>query len=251
MSNQISLEWFPLSSGMVRKQQKITQWTNAHQSVLAKGKKKTKKNQKLYKITRCGATGRYGSDTYSTSGRTGRDSHPSLHRPRGRPVGVRTLADGVVVLPGSHGHAQVAHAHAHGTGARDGGHGGRGDVDLLLWSGGRGHAGAVPLRLLQLVVNLLEGRVDPAERRPVARVEAPALEHQVVDGRGAVLRAPQHVALLDVLDHLLVGHPVVGLQGVRENLPQTHPVAPHVWLQCEFVGQYALRRHPPRKYISY
>lgn len=65
---------------------------------------------------------------------------------------------------------------------------------------------------LELRLDAVERAVDGAERRPTGRFAVPAQLHQLVDGLWRVVGAVQYVALLEVLDDLLMRHPVVGLQ---------------------------------------
>jgi len=83
---------------------------------------------------------------------------------------------------------------------------------------------------LELRLDAVERAVNGAERRPARRFAVPAQLHQLVDGFWRVVGAVQHVALLEVLDDLLVRHPVVGLQRKRKDLPQDHAERPHVRL---------------------
>lgn len=86
--------------------------------------------------------------------------------------------------------------------------------------------------------------MDAGETGPVCRQLAPTQTHQIVQFQGAVLWAGEDVAVSHVADDLLVGHPVVGLQAVGEDLPQEHPVGPHIRLRGIAVVEDGLRGHP-------
>ena len=86
--------------------------------------------------------------------------------------------------------------------------------------------------------------VDAGETGSVGWQLAPTQAHQIVEFQGAVVRAGEGVAIPHVVDDLLVGHPVVGLQAVGEDLPQDHTVGPHVGLGGVAVVEDGLRGHP-------
>ena len=86
--------------------------------------------------------------------------------------------------------------------------------------------------------------MDAAETGPVCRHLAPTQPHEIVQFQGAVVGAGEDVAIAHVVDDLLVGHPVVGLQAVGEDLPKDHPVGPHVRLRGVAVVEDGLGGHP-------
>ena len=61
--------------------------------------------------------------------------------------------------------------------------------------------------------------VEDFERRPVVRLAVPAERHQAVGRLGRVVRAEEDLPLLQILDHLLVRHPVVGLESEAKDFP--------------------------------
>lgn len=99
-------------------------------------------------------------------------------------------------------------------------------------------------RALRPLAHALQDAVNTGEAGSVGGQLAPAQAHQVVQLQGAVLGAGEDVAVAHVVDDLLVGHAVVGLQAVREDLPQHHAVGPHIRLGGVAVVEDGLGRHP-------
>ena len=60
------------------------------------------------------------------------------------------------------------------------------------------------------------------EAGSLARVVSPALGHQAVQGRGAVVGHGQTLSVLYPADDIVVLHPLEGFDSVDEDLPHTH-----------------------------
>lgn len=60
------------------------------------------------------------------------------------------------------------------------------------------------------------------EAGSLARVVGPALGHQAVQGRGAVVGHGQTLSVLYPADDIVVLHPLEGFDSVDEDLPHTH-----------------------------
>ena len=73
----------------------------------------------------------------------------------------------------------------------------------------------------------------------------PAVEHELVDGLRTVHRGWQSVALLDGLDHVLVGPVPVGPLAVAHHLPHHDPEGPDVRAGGELPEGDGLRSGPP------
>lgn len=93
-------------------------------------------------------------------------------------------------------------------------------------------------------MNPFQDAVDTTEAWSVRRVPAPTQSHQIEQLYRTVLRAGQDVAVSNVVDNLFMGHAVVRLHAVGEDLPEKDPVGPHVRLCGVTVVEYGLWGHP-------
>lgn len=71
------------------------------------------------------------------------------------------------------------------------------------------------------------------EPRPLAGVVRPTFGHQTVEGGRALRRHSQPLAIFYPADHIVVLHPLEGLDAVHQDLPHAHTLSETESDQCQ------------------